>query len=93
MAEYIRKLCHKAFSVTTLPRTAAVVKEPKMAEFEPNSATAVGGDRVHNELAENARFSPVAKMLTVASCDALAKKGRMGICPPTATSAPAGTRS
>ena len=30
-------------------------------------------------LAGNARFSPVAKMMTVPSCDALAKKGRMGI--------------
>ena len=32
-------------------------------------------------------------MLTVASCDPLAGKGRMGIWQPTATSAPAGTRS
>ena len=39
MAECIKKLCHKAFSVTNLPRTTAVVKEPKVADFEPNSAT------------------------------------------------------
>ena len=32
-------------------------------------------------------------MLTVRSCDALAKKGEMGISTPTATSAPAGTKS
>ena len=35
----------------------------------------VGADR---PLAENARFSPLAKMLTPASCDPLAKKGEMG---------------
>ena len=29
-------------------------------------------------MAENARFSPLAKMLRVASCDLLAKKGKMG---------------
>ena len=39
MAECIKKLCHKAFSVPTLPRTTAAVKEPKVADFEPNSAT------------------------------------------------------
>ena len=42
-------------------------------------------------MAKNARFPPLAEMLTVPHCDPLSEKGRMGICPPTATSAPAGT--
>ena len=33
---------------------------------------------VDHHQAENARFSPLAKMLTPASCDLLAKKGKMG---------------
>ena len=45
------------------------------SSFRNSRLLNVGAGR---HLAGNARFSPLAKMLTVRSCDPLAKKGRMG---------------
>ena len=63
MAECIKKLCHKAFSVPTLPRTTAAVKEPKVADFEPNSASygvwpTKGSSLSRNNILRNQFFHP-----------------------------------
>ena len=54
---------------------SAVSRPQRWSNFRNSPLHHVGAGR---HLAGNARFSPVAKMLTAASCDPLAKKGKMG---------------